>query len=296
MARTPDEIYEEYYTALQAQTPLVDLVPQADDAQTLLTDVTSPSKVEEHRLWLRVFSYFSWIMEVLFDNHKAETQAIADANKFGTLRWWQSHLKAYQHGYALTFVDNIARYVDTTSAAALAAQIVKYAAAVQNSNGVVVLKAAKDDGNGNPEALTVAEQTGILEYIDQTQPGGVTITFISQNADLLKVSGIVYYNPLVLNPDGTLISDGTTRPVDVAAEAYIDNLPFNGRFSNTTLKDRIQAADGVNDFVPTAIESKVGIGNWTLINRLYDTFSGYIRVSDAAGETLPETILYVPGE
>ncbi|MCF8465642.1 MAG: hypothetical protein K9G41_12420 [Flavobacteriales bacterium] len=296
MARTQDEIYQAYYTELQAQTPLADLVPQADDAQTLLTDISTPSKVAQHRLELRWYSFFSWMLEVLFDAYKAEVQTIADANKFGTLRWWAAKLKAYQHGFALSFVENFAQYVDTTSSTALLNQVVKYSAAVQNSNGEVILKAAADDGNGNPVALTNAELTGLGEYCDQLQPAGVRLILISQNADLLMVTGTVYYNPLVLDEFGYLISDGTTRPVDDAIEAYIDGLPFNGRLSTTTLKDVVQLAEGVNDFVPSAIEYKIGTGNWTLINRLYDTFSGYIRVSSAVGETLPETIGYVAGE
>jgi len=97
MTRTPDEIYESYYTELQNQNALGDLVPQADDAQTLLADISTPSKVAEHRIQLRTFSFFSWMMEVLFDAHKDEVQAIADANKFGTRRWWSALLKKYQH-------------------------------------------------------------------------------------------------------------------------------------------------------------------------------------------------------
>jgi len=188
-------------------------------------------------------------------------------------------------------------YVDTASSDALAAQIVKYSACVQNQNGEVILKAAADDGNGNPQALTAGQQAGLLEFSDQQQPGGVRIILISQNSDLLLVTATAFYDPLVINPDGTLISDGSTRPVDDAIEFYIDHLPFDGQLSTTTLKDRVQAAPGINDFVPTIIQYKIGNGNWTLINRLYASFSGYIRVRGAVnGETLVDTVSYVAGE
>lgn len=79
--RSEETIYQEYYTALAAETALGDLVPQADDAQTLLTDVTTAGKVADHRLWLRVFSFFSWMLEVLFDSHQTEVTTKGSSDK-----------------------------------------------------------------------------------------------------------------------------------------------------------------------------------------------------------------------
>lgn len=295
MARTPEQIYEAFYDELQAQTALADLEPQADDAQTLAQDVTTPSRVAEHRIWLWIFSLFTWMHEVLFDAHVAEVDTRVQQARFGTLQWWVIKMQQFQYGYALAVVDDFFTYYDTTSTTAVDSRIVARAAAISLGNGDVRLKAAKELTPDEPEALSSAERAALEEYCRMIQPAGPTVTVISLNADRLRLTAECHYDPLVINPDGTLISDGTTRVVDVAIRAYLKAIPFNGVMSITHLIDAVQAAQGVNDFVVSLAEFRPGDSvGYTPITRIHSTLSGYMREEDSP-YGFEDTITYVPG-
>jgi len=119
---------------------------------------------------------------------------------------------------------------------------------------------------------------------------------VSQDADLFKLVGTVFYDPLILTSSGELILEPGTFPVEDAVNAYLKNLPFNGVFSQTALVDAIQAASGVNDFVITSTQYQLGVSGWVNTGRLYQTSSGFIRVSTASGETLADTLTYQSGD
>lgn len=281
---------------MNTEATLSGLAPQADDAQTLLTDVESPSKVADHRLWMWAMAFFTWLLELLFDETKADIRA-REGKPWGHLRWWRQKLLDFQYGDALDFVDDQIGYADTTSPSSIASRIIKYSSAqqAQDSTGPkVLLKAAKDLG-GEPDPLNGGEMTALTEYCEQLQGAGVRIELLSQSADLLKLVAEVRYNPLVIASNGELIASPGVYPVKDAINAYLRNIKFNGQLSLTTLKDRVQEVEGVNDFIIISAEYKVGVNPWTQIQRLYNTFAGYIRVSSTAGETLDDTLTYTPG-
>jgi len=295
MARTIAEIYNSMVVSMQNEDALADLQPQADDAQTLLTDINSPSAVADHRLWMWAFAFFTWLIEVLFDEHKTEIEEKVKVN-VGHEKWWLFKLRAFQYGFDLDIQEETIQYADTTSTAALASRIIQYAAAVTNLNGRVLLKAAKDNA-GEPELLNPSELTSLTGYCRQIQAAGVRIDVLSSAADLFMINAEVKYNPLIMANDGSLISDGAVFPVQDAINAYLKDLDFNekGQLSITKLKDRVQAATGVNDFVISDSYYQIGITGWNLIQRLYNTQAGFIRVSSGIGETLNDTLTFTDG-
>lgn len=287
--RSIDTIYEGYYDALDDESALGDLVPQADDTQTLLTDVSTTSKVADHRLWIRVFAFFSWMMEVLFDAHQTEVTAIANSNKYGTLPWWVTELKKFQNGYSLTFVDNFPSYLDTTSAGALAAQIVKRAAAVNLGGGNVLLKVATDS------AAIVTELPSIQAYVNMLKPAGPTVQVISLNADKLRLTTAqVTYDALVIAADGSLISEPSTFPVEDAINAYLAAIPFNGVFSINAMVDAVQAVEGVEDFQVDLAEYQVGVTPYAAIDWTYQTTAGWMIEDTSSGNAFADTLVYTP--
>lgn len=296
MARTVEQIYDSMVAQMNAETELAGLAPQADDAQTLLADVESPSIVADHRLWMWAMAFFTWLLELLFDDAKLDIRS-REGKGWGHLRWWQQRLLAFQYGYELDFDDETIIYADTESPAAIASRIIKYAAAIQAQDSTgpkVLLKAAKDLA-GEPDPLSGAEMTSLAEYCEQIQAAGVRIELLSQSADLLKLVAEVRFNPLVLTNTGELIGSPGTFPVKDAIEVYLKAIKFNGQLSLTALKDAVQLVDGVNDFIIISAERKVGVNPWTQIQRLYNTFAGFIRMSTVTGETLDDTLTYVPG-
>jgi len=280
---TIPEIYQGYYTALQAQAELAALQPQTDDAQTLLSDLSTPSKVAEHRLWLFNFSVFSWMQLQRFNEHKAEMEAIASMYAYGTAPWWEAVMKTYQHGYSLGFVNNRPAYAVADDAA----RVVKRSACISIGGGQVLLKAA-----GDGVALTGAQGAGLSGFCQMIRPAGPVVNVIYLNADRLRLTATAYVNPLVFNPDGSLILDPASWPIEDAINAYLASLPFNGSLNLTKLIDAVQAVVGVVDFqIGTAIGLQ-GTNTFT-ITRNYSTVAGWILEDDTLGQTFRDLITYV---
>jgi hypothetical protein len=70
-------------------------------------------------------------------------------------------------------------------------------------------------------------------------------------------NGIITTYYLVDPSNGSLISDGITKPVEEAINDHLKNIEFNGAFVKTFLTDAIQKAQGVKIPVLTKIETSV---------------------------------------
>jgi hypothetical protein len=251
MARTWQAIYDSLIVEKETQADLVGLEPVAGEtAVGLVAELTSGSKVAIWRLLFRVLAWGLWVHENLFDRHKIEVEAIANDLITGTLRWYQQQCFLFQYGDALTW--NGLRYIyDPINAAN---KIVKRAA-VFVSGGVLKVKVAKLDGSGNPTPLSAPELAAFDYYFNTIKFAGTSVDVISVAADTVKLYYNIYFNPLLMAADGSLISDPSVFPVEVAINGYIKNLPFNGILNMTKLTDAIQAATGVVDPVLSNAEA-----------------------------------------
>ncbi len=72
---------------------------------------------------------------------------------------------------------------------------------------------------------------------------GVAISLVNEDADKIKISMVVYYDPTAMDSNGTT-EDGT-QPVVEAVQQVITNLPFNGVFRKSDLLAAVTAVPGV---------------------------------------------------
>lgn len=289
MARTVSEIYDEIITEKETFSSLSSLSPDPETASNLISELTSSSVVAIWRLWFWVVAFAIWSHEKIFDLHKEELTEFSESLIGGTARWLRDQCFIYQAGDALSYNSTTKKFeyaIEDTSV-----QIIKRAAVIQ-AGGVVRLKVAKLVG-GLPAALTPAELSSFNTYIQQIKFAGTIVTPTSGNPDELRVYFNLYYDPLVLNPDGTLISDGSTLPVEDAINDYIGNLPFNGVLNLTALVDAVQAASGVVDPVLTSASARFGSNPFTGFSVEYTADAGYMIIDPTAGFTLTDTITYI---
>lgn len=275
MARTVDEIYNAIITEKETMSDLSSLLPDPETASNLLSDLTSSSKVAVWRLYFRVMAYAIWIHEKLFDAHKTEVEALANTLVTGTLLWYQQQALLFQYGDTLVWNTTTLRW--EYPATATGAQIVTRASAIEAS-GQVRIKVAKDNGSGGLTPLTTSEETALTTYMNRIKFAGTNLAITNLTADLLKLSMTIYYDPLLLDSDGVLISDGTTRPVDEAITSYIQGLPFDGVFNKTALVDAVQNATGVIDPVLNSSEAKIGTGSYSSTGQNYTAEAGYLEI------------------
>lgn len=272
MARTIQEIYDQISTEVQSQPQLTELLPNPDDAQTLLSDLSSSSRVANWRLWKWVVAVAIWIHEGIWDLFKTEVDTTVNAARWGTLPWWQQKALEWQYGDSLAYSDYKYQY------AAIDADkmIIKRSAAVE-SGRQVILKVAKET-DGEPVKLATEELTAFQSFVAKIRPPGTNISVISYDPDLLKLSYTIYYDPALLNSSGELLSDTSVKPVDVALLAYIKGIVWDGAYNIQKAVDAIQAATGVIDLISNTQSIKAASGVYKGIGRYAKSTAGYMII------------------
>ena len=286
MARTIREIYDALIAEKEAQPMLDELVPDPDSAQLFLNDLNSPSRVARWRHMLWVVAVCVWVHEKLWDLFKAEVDRIAAGSHIGTLRWYVEKAKAFQYGYDLVIVDNVPAYATDEPASRIVAR-----AAGKDSGSIVLIKVAKLSGT-DLVPLSTPELDAFNAYIDEVKMAGTVVNVVSALPDLLKVAMTVYYDPLVIAADGTLILDPAVRPVDDAIKGYLANLPFNGKVVLNALVDAVQVVPGVVNPALGTVQAKYGLFPYSTVSVQYETYAGHIIIDPA--NPLTATITYVP--
>lgn len=286
MAQTIAQIYDQMVTEKQTMTELTSLQPGIDSSQTLLSDLTTNSKVAVWRLLFFVVAVAHWTQQKLFDAHRAWIEQRASEIVVGSLPWIQRVALQFQYGDALVFINNRYQYATVNTAA----QIVKLAVASE-VGGEVILKVAKLDSSGDPIPLLPAELSAFGIYMNRMKFAGTIINTVSRDADLLKLSYIIYYDPLVLSSTGELISSPGTYPAEEAVHNYCKGLPFDGIYSITEQTDQIQQAVGVVDPVFQSAEAQFGANPYTAFAIKYNPNAGYLKVDPA--HPLTTTFTYI---
>ena len=176
MSRTISVIYDEIMAEKHSMEQLSALQPDEDTAQTMLTELTSTSKVAVWRLWAWLISVAIWTHEMLWDALKAEIDAIVDAAIPGTAKWYREQVLAYQHGDELETIGNKIQYAGIIEAA----QIIKQCS-VEEYGGQLKIKVAKADN----VPLATLESGGLAAYLAEVKFAGTALLIISDAADKL---------------------------------------------------------------------------------------------------------------
>src|SRR6187399_970432 len=117
MGRTVNEIYVALVNEKNTHAQLSALQPSIDDEQTLLTDITTPSRVADWRLWLYIVAFGICIHEGLWDLLKAEIDEKVANSRYGSSQWFKDQAEKFQYGDALVLINGQFQYADITSPA-----------------------------------------------------------------------------------------------------------------------------------------------------------------------------------
>lgn len=270
MARSITEIHE----ALIAEK----------NARTELAALTSTSRVAVWRLWLYVVAVAMWAHENLFDLHKAEVLDIISRLKPHTLKWYAEKARAYQHGYNLPPDTDVYDNTGLTAEQVADSLVVDYAAVVNTDSGLRI-KLATNNGT-DLVALSAGQLAGVVEYMKRIKDAGVRLSITSSEADSLKLSLQIFYNPLVLNETGARLDGGGAFTVQNAVKRYLTELPFNGQFVLAYLIDRLQQVDGV--VVPHVLSASARYGALPFVGFSveYQPDAGYVRFAEETDLTI----------
>lgn len=286
MARTPTYWYDVILAEKQTMTNLSVLQPTIDDAQTLLTDVKSSSRVARWRLWLWAVAVCAYTLDVVFDLTLIAFEALAKRSRFGTLPWYIQKGYDFQFGDTLVFQNNEFQYVFDNPAI----KIIKRAAAQEVGNTVNV-KVAKLSG-GIPAKLSLVEYTAAKAYFEKIKPAGVYLNLISDDPDEIRIYLNVNFDPLIYDNTGQLLSSPGTYPIIDAINNFIVNVIFDGRLELCDLIDAVQALPGSPSCYDLGCYGRYGANPFTQFTERYYPNSGHMKIDPT--NPLTATITYTP--
>lgn len=272
--RTLDDVRSLY---LQAKDRIATIYQEVLDevlGDADLSTLNSASKTAIWRLWAFVCAFQNWLHELLWIRYKDTLNAAAAAAQSHSAPWYKSRALEYQHGDEIEVVNGVVRYPEIN----LANRIIAVASVVEvPSDGSVIMKVARID-SGNLAPLTTGQLDGFRGYINAVRDAGVRMTIVSQNADVLRLEAVVYYDP------SRQSIDAFQPAFEAAVVDYLRNkIGFDGKFRRLKLVDRLQELSGFVDIDINVLQASIAYvssPNWVDIDLTYTAVAGYIEVDE----------------
>lgn len=275
MARTTQEIY--------------DSIISAKEAEPNLSELTSNSQVAIWRLWAFITAVVINLFEQLQDAFKVEIQEIAKTIVPGTPAWLRQ--KALEFQYSETSPQNLVLVdlVPTYPVLNESLRIITRASVTESTNLTANVKVAK---NNPPEPLSLLEENALIDYLQTIRFAGTSINVVNLQPDRLYINASVYYDGAY----SSVIEDNVKN----ALREYLKNLSsfenFDGVIRNSAIVDTIQKIEGVIDVQLNQAKARAqatAFSSATIINRKYESFSGYVIEEDTANQTFDDTITFI---
>ena len=194
-----------------------------------------------------------YTLEAIFDAFRREIDTKVAGSVVASIPWYHKICLEYQHGDKLVLNEATSEYgyeiIDDSK------RMVKFAACRDRGGGVYIL-VAKEGADGYPEALSNDVLTAFREYVNKRKPAGIITDVYSYNPDDITLSIRVQYDPILMNSDGSLISDPSVFPVEDAINDYLASILYGGTFNRNKLIDAVQSADGVQDLILGDVSAK----------------------------------------
>ncbi|WP_163444427.1 hypothetical protein [Flavobacterium columnare] len=293
MAKDTNEIQKIILDQKATASELSPLQVLTPDEQSLF-DLNNTSKMSIWRLWVFVFASVMSIEEQLWDAFKIEIEKIIAASRVHTRLWYRDKALNYLHGLQLGETD----VYDTTGLSdddIKNRRIIANAAPVKmviNGYGVLRMKVVRMVGN-ELAPLTPEQLTAFSAYMNLVSDAGTTVIPSTGPADLLKLKMDVYYDALVLNPNGERLDGSDTEPVQNAIRNYLKSIKFNGSLILDSLTTELKKVQGVEIPVIKEAYSKFGTYSYDDLNVQNVGLINAIRVADAGYMKLDENNLFI---
>lgn len=227
------------------------------------------SKVSLENTLFYIFACAAWVVESLFEAHKNDVETSLDNLLPHRAKWYRNKALLFMESKPL--IDETDKY-DTgnmTDDEIARLRVVKHATATENSDASMLTIKVAGEKAGSRCKLSNDVETQLTAYFAEIKDAGVRINLVNSEPDTLSCDVDIYYNPM-------LTADNVQEACEAAIKAYIENLPFNGEYTNMSLIDTLQAVEGVKvvEFnEATAMASGENVA--TAINGRYTPDAGY---------------------
>ena len=269
--RTIDEIKQEMQEAFMLNGTLA--AAYGFETGTAFSSVFS--KVSLENLLLYIVAVGIYALEALFREHKADVDAAIDETLPHRPKWYRDKVFQFMQGKTLT--EDTDRYDTTgmTDEDIEAARVVKYAAATESADASLLTIKVAGETDGERTPLDAATETQLLAYLGEVKDAGVRIALVNQEADQFQCTVDIYY-------DAMLTSATVEAACRKAIGRYIQNLPFNGEYTNMALIDALQQVEGVRIAeLKDASVRVAGEQTLTAIDARHRPVAGYMKAETA---------------
>lgn len=233
------------------------------------------SAVSIESIMFYIIAAAMWVSEGLFDVHKNSVDAAIEDIIPHRPKWYRDKVLQFMSDYTLIEDTDVYDIDNLTDDEISNAQVVKYATATESADSsLLIIKVAGEDESGHRITLNTEIETQLSAYIAEIKDAGVRINLINKDADEYYCSLDVYY-------DAQLLATNVEESVRTVIKNYVENLPFNGLYTNMALVDELQKVDGVkivDNVTASAMVSDVNIK--TTINAKCIPDAGYFQTAD----------------
>lgn len=185
-----------------------------------------------------VFAAGAWVVESLMDVHREEVTAEIERMIPHRPRWYRDKVLAFMPDRVLEQDGDTYDLSGMSEEEIAAARVVKYAVAVESRDAsLLTIKVAGESG-GTRGPLDEVQEGQLRAYIAEVKDAGVRTSLVNMEPDTFDCNVDVYY-------DAMLQPESVRERCDAAIRSYIENLPFNGEYTNMALIDSLQVLEGV---------------------------------------------------
>ena len=224
MARTTEEIF-------------ADMVAEKG-RRTELDGLDSPSAAAVWRLMLYVVAYAIGVLERLWEAYRAEVEERVGEIMPHRPRWYVGKVMEFMSGTPLIPDTDTFDTSGMTDGEIAAARVVKHAAATESADASVLVIKVAGEKDGARAPLDPDIETQLRAYIQEIKDAGVAFILVNQEGDRYSCNVDIYYDPM-------MFEDDVRQACTAAITSYIENLPFNGEYTNMALIDALQGVEGV---------------------------------------------------
>lgn len=229
------------------------------------------SRVSLESTLFYVFAAAAWVVESLFESHKNDVQTALDDRLPHRAKWYRNRTLEFMSGK--TLVPDTDRYDVTgmTDDEIAAARVVKHATATENADASMLTVKVAGESKGKRSRLDEGTQVQLAAYLAEIKDAGVRVNLVNSDPDTLCCDVDIHYDPM-------LAPDDVRTACEEAITRYIENLPFNGEYTNMALVDALQKVAGVKvvEFnASTAMAAGENLA--TTISGRYTPAAGYFK-------------------
>lgn len=234
MARNIGEIKSEMAREFMRNEQAAELYGFEPEAE--FGDVFGAASVEN--ILLYVWAVCAWTVEQLVARHKKEVTAELEELIAHRPKWYRDKVLQFMEGKELEPDRDTYDTEGMSESDVSASRVVKHAVATESRDAsLLTIKVAGESG-GERLPLTAEQERQLKAYISEIKDAGVRVSLVNMEADTFGCTVDVYYN--------AMLEPGAVQTACVEAiRDYIENLPFNGEYTNMALVDRLQEVEGV---------------------------------------------------